>query len=361
MLVMSPAQLKSHLIGQCYFYSRSCSGKMRDWIQAEGGDEAYDYLKRLSGYAGLLEIFGEIRLLYVVDRTIHHYIPLDDAKEMFNTILLNPILKDRLEFPTKFIVDIPQSETEFHSLTDVKEVGILCRAKSLQSQGVTEETFKKKDRSFHEAQRSKAKAKKKAKQAKRLEGIQQSVDTVKPNLVAGKRMLCIDVEAFEHDTKKITEIGCCVVEGIRVIHKHYIIEENQKYRNGKYVADNRDHYNFGESEILPLADIVTIMNDQIAKCDFMVGHAFRNDIQMLSSIGIPIGNAKYYDTAKIGKAILQVKKSTVGLKEVLERTNIEHSHLHNAGNDSSYTMAALLALVEQQDLLLTLNPKPCIM
>lgn len=102
---------------------------------------------------------------------------------------------------------------------------------------------------------------------------------------------CIDVEAWEKDTKLITEIGMAFFEikpggGSCFRHRHFLIAENLSKRNGRYVEDNRDSFLYGNSETLSQADAVIEVNKELKDADYIVGHALAGDLAWLRSIGV---------------------------------------------------------------------------
>jgi hypothetical protein len=71
--------------------------------------------------------------------------------------------------------------------------------------------------------------------------------------------LAIDVEGWEKHTETVLEVGICVCLGTPTPKqttaytfccRHFIVEENMHHRNGKYVPDHKDHFLFGDSEVL---------------------------------------------------------------------------------------------------------------
>jgi hypothetical protein len=107
---------------------------------------------------------------------------------------------------------------------------------------------------------------------------------------------CVDVEAWEKDTKLITEIGMAFFylkpgDASCFRHRHLLIAENLSKRNGRYVEDNRDSFLFGNSETLSQSDAVIEVNKELKDADYIVGHALAGDIAWLRSIGVTSVNA----------------------------------------------------------------------
>ncbi len=164
-----------------------------------------------------------------------------------------------------------------------------------------------------------------------------------------KRYLSLDIEAWEQDHDKIIEIGWAVAqwrpdqEEWETTGVHLIVQEYTHLRNGLKVADHRDHYNFGESLVLPLKKCMHRLKQTLKQCDFIVGHAAASDEKFLRSYGITFSGKPVLDTQVIAKSVMTTTDH-VRLSRILDHLNIEHVHLHNAGNDAYYTLEAFLRM-----------------
>lgn len=130
---------------------------------------------------------------------------------------------------------------------------------------------------------------------------------------------------------------------------HFRINENRFLRNGTYVSDAADRFEFGSSEFISLKDAPIV----VAKCFrhldeegqkrkiILVGHDVKTDINYLKVIGYDvtnISNLEIIDTMCMWKAVkwdIQNRK----LNTILMELELEYWNLHNAG---------LLALYERQ-------------
>ena len=107
-----------------------------------------------------------------------------------------------------------------------------------------------------------------------------------------------DIEVYEHDSDKILEIGFIkfgVQPGATKEHFHYIITDNLQYINDS-VKDNRDNFQFGESERLSLSEATTKFQEHIAKADSLVTHSGSNDEQFLLVHGVRLQGKQMFDT-----------------------------------------------------------------
>lgn len=199
----------------------------------------------------------------------------------------------------------------------------------------------------------------------------------------------VDVESYEFNHSAITEIGISILDTYRLPARnaqyitndepphpnsalprnnipdapksraeailalieshHFRINENRFLRNGTYVSDAADRFEFGSSEFISLKDAPIV----VAKCFrhfdekgqkrkiILVGHDVKTDINYLKVIGYDvtnISNLETIDTMCMWKAVkwdIQNRK----LNTILMELELEYWNLHNAG---------LLALSERQ-------------
>lgn len=79
----------------------------------------------------------------------------------------------------------------------------------------------------------------------------------------------------------------------------------------------------------------------------LVGHDIRSDISLIKNIGFHVEDGMFLeivDTQDVHQH-LRMKTQQAGLRSVLNDLEIEHSFLHNGGNDAVYTLQALVRLV----------------
>lgn len=169
-------------------------------------------------------------------------------------------------------------------------------------------------------------------------------------------LLSVDLEFYELDHHRVTEIGLAWCESTTFLDQdpipnpkccsHYIISENKCYRNGLYVPDQLDFFNFGLSLEVSLSDVPQTITDQVLKASnglpvVLVGHSMQGDLARLQELGVCLEGIV---TAEfdIGIAFQELEQAAErrGLGKMLEAFGIEHFHLHNAGNDSGYTLSA---------------------
>lgn len=174
-------------------------------------------------------------------------------------------------------------------------------------------------------------------------------------------LFCIDVEAWERDINRITEIGIsifdprnqesAIVPSLRTYHIRP--RENLNYKNGRFVPNNSTFFSGEASYIMQINDSIQFLKKLIEKYFFnsdipccLVGHDLKGDIKWLRSLGIdfPEQNPNI-DTQLLMSFLTQQKRS---LTNSLSLLGIPHANLHNAGNDAYYTLLLALKLSDPQ-------------
>ncbi|PWW73556.1 hypothetical protein C7212DRAFT_332041 [Tuber magnatum] len=204
----------------------------------------------------------------------------------------------------------------------------------------------------------------------------------------------IDVEAFEHNHNIITEVGISILDTVglppprgnpadretvlRVIRDnfglasapprrsdaiidlitshHFRVSEHRNMRNGQFVTDAADLFMFGDSEFVSLGQLP----ERIAECFryygnkgekrriVLVGHDVKTDVDFLMAVGYDVSNIadlEVIDTTCMWKAVMGDHQSK-GLGPMLYDLGVDFRHLHNAGNDATYTLQALVKMAE---------------
>ncbi|KAI8918346.1 hypothetical protein DFJ77DRAFT_455244 [Powellomyces hirtus] len=163
--------------------------------------------------------------------------------------------------------------------------------------------------------------------------------------------LALDVEAYEADHTILLEIGWTLwspklPKSSRLWAKHYVITDNLRYRNGRYVPDHRYNFNQGDSVEATLEETLEeLRHDFRRKNVVLIGHDIRSDIEYLEIWGLdPTDYTKdIFDTRDLFVPVGM--KEQTSLKTICTDLNIPTKYLHNAGNDAYYTMLAFMAMV----------------
>ncbi|CUM47504.1 unnamed protein product [Debaryomyces tyrocola] len=171
-----------------------------------------------------------------------------------------------------------------------------------------------------------------------------------------KVLIAIDIEAWERNINKVTEIGIAVYDPNGQFYSilptvqqfHILIREHEKMYNGRYCPNNKNNFMGGVSYTLELAESKKFVESVINKysCEseegiVLVGHHIEGDLKWLRSIGVQLPHdAPIVDTARIHRLSYE---SGGSLRGILRNVGIPHGYLHNAANDAYYTLLASLA------------------
>ncbi|RXW15938.1 hypothetical protein EST38_g9916 [Candolleomyces aberdarensis] len=184
----------------------------------------------------------------------------------------------------------------------------------------------------------------------------------------------MDFESWERDHTMITEFGWSLIgwkDGEKVEERgHFSIQEYEWYRNGRFVAENRENYRFGQTEKIKKKDLKTRIADLFKVLEgyglvFLVFHDNSQDIKDLKRLEVPLTNLTHIlpdntpdsglfvvDTSDLIGALLgDDSGNRRGLEKMCRLLQINPMYLHNAGNDAHYTLEALVAMAggEQVD------------
>ncbi|KAH0556471.1 hypothetical protein GP486_005627 [Trichoglossum hirsutum] len=182
----------------------------------------------------------------------------------------------------------------------------------------------------------------------------------------------VDIESFERDHRKITEIGISVLDtkdldgvppgkgGIEwmkhIRAKHLRIREHAHLRNKDFVVGCADRFEFGESRFVGMREAPSIIAesfrfpsaDQTTRNIILLGHGIDGDIEYLKGMGynpLNLNNLiEVLDTSAMYR-YLKREPNPRSLGSVLSDLDIMGWNLHNAGNDAVYTLQAMLAIV----------------
>lgn len=171
-----------------------------------------------------------------------------------------------------------------------------------------------------------------------------------------KLLIAIDIEAWERNINKVTEIGVAIYDPTKQLSSifptiqqfHIIIREHEKMVNGRYCPNNKHNFMGGVSYNLGLGESRKFLGTLIRKCCeeseegiVLVGHHIEGDLKWLRSIGIQFPKeTPVVDTARIHGISYE---SGGSLRGILRKVGIPHGYLHNAANDAYYTLLASLA------------------
>ena len=139
---------------------------------------------------------------------------------------------------------------------------------------------------------------------------------------------------------KLLEFGLSIydVKWKTTVNTHIIITDYLHLKNGHFVADNRDKYNFGQSQCLSLKSALDyVMSVLNTPNSCLIGHNITADIKFLKSVSHKKIDWPIFDTQIVYKQAT-LGENILGLVRVLNEIGIPYSNLHNAGNDAFYTL-----------------------
>ena len=158
-------------------------------------------------------------------------------------------------------------------------------------------------------------------------------------------LAAVDVEAWEMDKSRVTEVGVAIFSKGALRHRHFLVAEHLAMRNGRFCDDNRDHFLFGTSETMPLGAVADAVSEELRSADFFIGHDVRNDVAWLRDIGCEISpqlEQNVLDTQGLARARGLGQK--LSLKDLAKLFGLMPERLHNGGNDAAFTLQVLLSL-----------------
>ncbi|KAF2816727.1 uncharacterized protein BDZ99DRAFT_564583, partial [Mytilinidion resinicola] len=200
--------------------------------------------------------------------------------------------------------------------------------------------------------------------------------------------ICVDVEAWERDNSKITEVGISTLdtldlEGIapgingenwlsKMRNRHFIIREYSHLHNTEFVTGCSNAFEFGDSEHISLFNAHQIiescfrppysapsdhpaassMDEAAHKRNIVfLGHDAGNDVRYLQKLGfnpLSLPNMlEILDTADMYRAWKR-EINARSLGTILYEFDIAGWNLHNAGNDARYTLQCMIAIAVKE-------------
>lgn len=169
-------------------------------------------------------------------------------------------------------------------------------------------------------------------------------------------LVSIDLEEWERDQHKLTEIGICMYNPSHqhsalfphIVCKHFIIKEFESKLNGRFVPDAKFKNLTGVSDVISIDNAKRALLELFTKLGpyaVMVGHGFKGDLQTLRACNIDIPESvKYIDTLTLWQAIADGNYEKSSLGYIIDKLGIPNSFLHNGANDAYFTLIACLKM-----------------
>lgn len=179
------------------------------------------------------------------------------------------------------------------------------------------------------------------KQRIKLRGMLHKSESARKMVQAKKYFfVAVDVESYERDHSYILEVGWSMYNSKTDLYmdRHFCVEENRHLRNGQYVPDMKDRFNFGKTvwadqESIKDEFIKDLTDDDVKGRVIIVGHDIDMDIKYLSDMGVEINELtmNQFDTAEMNAARIGKAHERTSLGRSLDQLDIENYCLHNAG------------------------------
>ncbi|KAI1384562.1 uncharacterized protein F4822DRAFT_366897 [Hypoxylon trugodes] len=188
------------------------------------------------------------------------------------------------------------------------------------------------------------------------------------------RFICVDVEAWETANDVITEVGLAILDTEDTMKippgedgrnwfpliksRHFRIREHVNKVNYKFIHGCPHLFDFGESEFVSAQDtakkVGSIIGDnesQDKRPVVMVGHDIAQDLKYLLKIGYNLWCVPQILDEMDTKSMFQRWEGSPdgrGLAHVCEELGIPGRNFHNAGNDATYTLRAMIVMAVRQ-------------
>jgi len=257
----------------------------------------------------------------------------------------------------KEIIDLTEEEIIEGELKCYQKEEII---KIPQNKKIKLELLKEEELCFlNDKERSKENIKlvKKIKSYEKRQKIIKYLIEIKKELETGKKIFCFDFESFEHNQKKLLELGYSIYENGKFIkNQHYIFKENISIMNGKRVPNKKYNYNFGNSKIVPIEEAVLDLLEHFKNEEIMIiGQSINNDFNYLNNYIVSKENRNIKKTQILQKDLLVkdtfdmsflIKENGMGIERMLEHFKIPYSNLHNGGNDTKYNIDIFNKIIE---------------
>ena len=211
------------------------------------------------------------------------------------------------------------------------------------------------------------------------------------------RIICIDCEAWERDSRCVTEVGIAILDTRKIEvdppgetgrnwqrhieAKHFLIDEYMDKTNSEFVTSYPMGFGYGESEIVRLNEMKFVLQDIFAVHSdepvdssglkgfrdvvFLAHNAFA-DIKLLRNVGFDVAKfetvKEIIDTQAMWSAINAPSEAqaNIKLKSLLEKLEVPYASemLHNAGNDAYFTLQAFIAITLLEGTMRSVSSRP---
>lgn len=164
-----------------------------------------------------------------------------------------------------------------------------------------------------------------------------------PKSIDNLKILALD---FEYDQGKgniVFECGITSYYNGNVQHEHYLVDEHYKNKRN---YDLQLQFKFGESKVVSMNDLLSILKDRLYDTNYLVGHSLFSEYLVMAHHGLDITEIKSVtcmDTQNLFRRhfATNFQQNNLSLTNLLTMFDIQPEFMHNAGNDAAYTMMVL--------------------
>ena len=175
--------------------------------------------------------------------------------------------------------------------------------------------------------------------------------------ITNKKIVSIDFEFnpnklsySQFDMKSCSECGISVLENNEIKNYHYIIEDGS-HKNG-LAKKLVDKFEFGESQYISSKDLINKIKSILQDTNYVICHGMETEFKILTQNGIEIkeNNIEMLDTLRMfSKMDSEQVLGSYRLKDIVRACDMETPNLHNAGNDSAYTLITFMIMNSNPD------------
>lgn len=205
------------------------------------------------------------------------------------------------------------------------------------------------------------KKKKEEDKSKRLENqpYGKNIDNYEIN-TDNKKIVSIDFE-FNPSTlsysgyniKSCSECGISILEDNQIKNYHFIIEDGYQ-KEDSHSKHLMDKFEFGKTEVIQSSELLVRLQEIFKDADYMLAHGISTEIYVLNKNGIVLPEkAELLDTYKMFLKMDENKVlNSYRLKDIMRTCELNSNNVHNAGNDSAYTLLTFMNMNQMPNVIM---------
>lgn len=302
------------------------------------------------------------------------------AHNVYNNILSPPNLFDNMGLNQFYIKDI-NDKAMYVTDDDLSKISLFVKLKlkgqynlSLIKEEENLDLFIKKEANNYEEVKEVLKNhflqphikamsnnKKEEDKSKRLENqsYSKNINNYEVN-IDNKKIVSVDFE-FDPNTlsysgyniKSCSECGISILEDNQIKNYHFIIEDGYQKEdsNSKHLMDK---FEFGKTEIIQSSELLLKLQDIFKDADYMLAHGIATELYVLTKNGIVLPEkTELLDTYKMFLKMDENKVlNSYRLKDIMRTCELDSQNVHNAGNDSAYTLLTFMNMNQMPNVIM---------